>query len=355
MRRSFSPVTRSRTSAEVRRWLALGLVLVLLWVGGVLWLRSSSDRPAGAASVPADYPFGVDSVWRSEVTSGDLDPRSGAMVTGLTRQVDDVYGGIAAFNVTRYNVSFVTVDADQPPVDVQWDNCQKKDYTPEGLLGEGGQFSDVPVPEDAVPAGGTDGQLTIYSPSQDAVWEFWRMERTGSTWSACWGGRLDDVSTSVGYFEDGFGASATGMAVSGGMVWLDDAERGEIDHALALAIPDPAVWTRYRWPAQRSDGGDKSPDSIPEGTRLRLDPTVDVSSLRLHPLAAMVAEAAQRYGFIVTDKAGAVSVIAEAPPAQEERAWQPYLDGTEDYLVMRGFPWDRMQVMAPTRDGGGDD
>ena len=63
-------------------------------------------------------------------------------------------------------------------------------------------------------------------------------------------------------------------------------------------------------PAQRSDGSNRSDDAIPAGTRLRLDPSVDVADLGLSPVAAMIARAAQTYGFIVTDKSAAVAVTA---------------------------------------------
>ncbi len=269
------------------------------------------------------------------------------MVDDLVRQVEAHYGGVAAFNVSNYSTSFYSVPADQPRVDVAFDDCQDKGYTPDGLQGPDGQFTDVPIPDDAVPARGSDGQLTIYSASTDQLWEFWRAERVDGQWQACWGGRLDDVSTSRGYFSDGFGTSASGLAISGGMVQVEDVQAGSIEHALALQIVEPKKWTDYSWPAQRSDGFSERENAIPEGLRLRLDPELDVDSLDLTPVARMIAIAAQRYGFIVTDKAGAVAVSAETGEVTSGSVnpWDAILDGVPHYQVMEGFPWASLQAL----------
>ncbi len=285
-----------------------------------------------------------------DVSSASVAPGSAAMVAHLAGTVADRYGGIAAFNAYRYNNSYFVAAAGTPTVDVAFNDCQNKGHTPDGLVGPGGQFSDVPIPAHAIPSPGTDKAMSIYSPEQDRLWEFWVTERTGDGgWSACWGGRIDSVSTSPGFFEGGFGATATGLASSGGMVRLADIRSGSIEHAVSLAIPNPAVWTNLSWPAQRSDGWDSHPDAVPEGTRLRLDPSVDVDALGLHPVAVMVARAAQQYGFLVIDKSGSVSVIAESGAAEQAATgkdpWEPILAGTPDHEILKGFPWHRLQAM----------
>jgi hypothetical protein len=272
------------------------------------------------------------------------------MVQNLTSQVTNYWGGVAAFNVTQYNVAFYTVPADQPLVDVKWDDCQRKGYLPTGLYGVDGQFVGVPIPSDALPSTGTDKALTIYQPSTDKMWDFWLTSKQADGWHACWGGRMDGVSTAPGWFKTPFGTSASGLAHAGGQIGIREAEAGSIDHALSLQLIKVATSSVVSWPAQRSDGTEPMSDSaIPEGTRFRLDPSIDVASLKLHPLAAMVARAAQKYGFIVTDRSGAVAVITESGNAVKTRTgtnpWTRMLGGTESYNVMRGFPWHKMQAL----------
>ena len=129
---------------------------------------------------------------------------------------------------------------------------------------------------------------------------------------------------------------------------------------MSLAIVDTEWASSFSYPAQRSDGYNPRNvrNAIPEGMRFRLDPSVDVDALRIHPLAKMIARAAQQYGFIVSDKAGAVSVIAESGAAVKAATgidpWGdrdpatgrlPLLGGAQPYSIMVGFPWNRMQAL----------
>lgn len=321
---------------------------------------AAAPRPAPAATGPSTlaaagspaegYLFGAHSVWRTDVSQAPTAPNSAGMVDLLVSTVTDRYGGVAAFNAHSYGVGYYVAAPGAPTVDVAFHDCQGKGHVPEGLLGPGGQFEDVPIPAGAVPADGTDGTLAVYSPQTDTLWEFWvaRQDARGD-WQACWGGRMEGVAASLGFFSDNFGVSASGLSVAGGMISLADVRAGSIAHAMSLHIPGPAAYPQLSWPAQRTDGNNHHPDALPEGTRLRLDPSIDVASLGLHPVAAIVAEAAQRYGFIVVDQAGAVAVVTESGAAEQAATgvdpWDALLGGTPDYLVMQDFPWDRLQVL----------
>jgi hypothetical protein len=144
--------------------------------------------------------------------------------------------------------------------------------------------------------------------------------------------------------------AATGLSVTAGLVQYREMKQGRITHAMSLAIPRTARYDRFVYPAQRSDGWDRSAAALPEGTRLRLDPKVRVSALHLSRAGTVIARAAQRYGFIVTDTAGSVSVIAEDVSSSRPRTenWETLLQGPS-YSVLKGFPWSRLQVLRPAR------
>lgn len=315
-----------------------------------------SDVPAPAArgsrwTMPGVGLFSPHSVFRTSVWAAPVDRRSRREVRDLAAQVARYYNGVAAFNVWQYNGSVVSVPGGQKRVNVLWDDCQGKGSAPAGLLGTGGQFTSVPIPADAVAAAGTDGELTVLSRSTNQLWELWKARRDSrGRWHACWGGRIDRVSRGPGSFSGGFGATATGLPLAGGMVSLADVARGSIDHAVALAIPDPAPWHEISWPARRSDGAPDSTGTIAEGTRFRLPASIDLRALHLTPIGLMVARAAQRYGFVVVDKAASVSVIAESGLGAESRTgtnpWGRRLGTVPSYRVMAGFPWSALQALA---------
>ena len=310
-----------------------------------------SASAATAVQIPQNI-VSSSSIWRQDISQAPLAANSAAMAQNLAAQVKDNYGGVAAFNAYDYNTSFYSVSAAQATTTLRFSNCQNKSYTPSGLFGAGGQFVDVPIPTNALVATGNDGELTIYRPSTDQLWDFWKAGKDAHGWYACWGGRIDKVSQSDGIFKNGFGASATGLASELGAISLGDVNRGVINHAVALAVISPAAWYNFSWPAQRSDGPGSSSDTsaIPEGSRLRLNPSINVDALHLTPLAKMIAKAAQKYGFIVTDKSGAVAVGTESgrPTSQitgSDNPWVKILGGTPPYSVMANFPWSGVQVL----------
>ena len=299
-------------------------------------------------SAPAGGVFGAASVWKADVRGASVAGDSGC--AGVEHRA-----GRSATTTTaspRSTSGTTTPPSPSPPPTprarrVTWDDCQHKGSLPGGVYGKNGQFEDVPIPAGAVPASGSDQELTVWSPSSDQLWEFWVAYQSSGRWHACWGGRIDHVSTSPGFFTHGFGATATGLPYVGGMVTIADAKRGHVDHAVALQVIDTAAWWKLSYPAQRGDGSGSGP--VREGTRFRLDPSLDIDHLHLNPYAAMVAKAAQHYGFVVTDKGGAVAVIAESgnnlAANGSGNPWGSLLGGTPSYQVMKGFPWDRLQAL----------
>jgi hypothetical protein len=238
-------------------------------------------------------------------------------------------------------VPVYTVPASQPNVKVKLDNIQ---------TALAAAFSAVPIPDDAQPAVGTDGNLVAWQPSSDSMWEFYRLTRQSDGWHTVYGGKMTSVSTSPGFYNGAqrrWGATATSLALLGGLVRLDELRAGRIDHALAIALPEIKA-NVFSWPAQRTDGTSLDPDAIPEGTRFRVDPSVDLSKRTMSPIVRMLAVAAQQYGMIVRDGGSNFAFYGEDPTPT----------GTNPYLGPNGFfggqyigpqlgsqfPWKRLQA-----------
>jgi hypothetical protein len=181
------------------------------------------------------------------------------------------------------------------------------------------------------------------------MWEFWGASEQSGQWHARWGGEMRDVSRNPGYFHSpaDWGATATSLPLLGGLIRIEDLRAGRIDHALALAIPRAAAGA-YAFPAQRSDGIDPSPTAIPEGTRFRLDPRLDVAAMHMPTVTKELALAAQRYGIIIRDQSGVVAFYAEDP---RPTGTNPYvgrhgLFGNQyPNNLLRYFPWSHLEVL----------
>lgn len=288
--------------------------------------------------------FSDAAVWNTPLALGtEVDPASPALTATLQRMLDPAaHGGLAAtINTTSYGVPIYTVGPRTRTVPVRLPS-------PPGRSGGLDRaFAAVPLPPDARPAGGTDGDLVLWQPGTDTMWEFWRLRRASDGWRADWGGRIDNASRDVGYFDGarrGWGTAASGLALAGGVIRVSELRRGHIDHALAMALPETRSGV-VAWPAQRSDGRTTGDAAIPEGARFRLDPNVDVNALGLPRTTRILAEAAQRYGIIVTDRGGVVVFSGEDPTPLGANPYPALFEGLAPQAIMARFPWDRLQLV----------
>lgn len=289
----------------------------------------------------------------------EIDPASATMVSDLAREAASEYEqGIGPDIGTSGTTTVYRVGPKQPTVTVHL-----SDPTLWWRASLQSAFDAVPIPFNAQPAAGSDAEMTIWQPSTDKLWEFFHMAKEADGWHADWGGAMDDVSQSPGYFTTSswpgalpvWGATATSLPAAAGVITLKDIQRGEIDHALALELPAPraGVWT---WPAQRSDGTGTDPNTIPEGAHLRLNPDLNLDALHLPPLTLMIARAAQKYGMIVRDQTHyAIGLFAENPISMGSNPYYtssgspspsgPF-EGRWPSELLASFPWSHLQVLA---------
>jgi hypothetical protein len=312
--------------------------------------KGTTKPPTSSTKGQTAIPLAASSPWLTTVNSAPLAGDSAAVVANLASQVKNYWGGIAAFNTKYYNNSFYPAAQDTPRQRMGFYDCHGLGYVPDNLFNGKGYFLDIPIPQGATPADGSDHIMSIYDASTDRLWEFWNVLKTSSGgYQACWGGRIDNVSSSIGYFPAPYGATATGLSISAGMISIDDVRHGEINHAMYFMTREAQPRSRLSWPAQRGDGRVEATDIVRQGQRLRLDPTLDLSKYNLTPIGHMVAVAAQKYGFIVADTSGAVGVIGESSHRYLEETgsdpWKSLLSGTGNAAPLVNFPWQMLQAI----------
>jgi hypothetical protein len=322
--------------------------------------RGAQEKPN--RQEPVQGVFSAASVWRARLADdAAIDRSSAARVSALAAEIEaKIREGTMPWPGTGASTVYV-VDRDEPRVPVRlvtgpWGDSLKT------VLGRG-----VPIPPDAVPGAGSDAHMVVHQPSTDQMWELYHARHESDGWRAEWGGAMRGVSSNRGYYsgsswpglhgESGWnwGATASSLPELAGLVRIDELRAGHIDHALAVDVTD-ACRGLFAWPAQRTDGADATlATCMPEGARLRLDPRVDVSKLRLTRVGRMLALAAQRFGMVVRDKTwGTFQIDFETPPGAASRGDDdrpPYTGpgglwgGIPPSAVMENFPWRSLQLL----------
>ncbi|MGH3472485.1 MAG: hypothetical protein ACRDPG_10650 [Nocardioidaceae bacterium] len=180
------------------------------------------------------------------------------------------------------------------------------------------------IPVSAEPAANSDETMSIYDMQKGYV-----VALSGAvyhpatdTWTARGATvtylRSNGLNVKIGQSDDPRnvgthrGNNGATMTVS----W-DQVERNDLRHVLKVA-GGPELSSRHVFPMTGSDGGyrGKNPAVPPEGLRLRIKPTVDLSSLALGPQALVIARALQQYGFYFGDSGGTTALKLENTRAE---------------------------------------
>jgi hypothetical protein len=286
------------------------------------------------------------------------------------------HGGI---NTASYSAPLYVVPASQPLLSVTR-GCAGIDTgtpTPSAVFNNA-VAGGVPVPADAHAAAGTDEHIQIYQPSTNKYWEFWRFQKdTNGNWDACWGGLIDPVSGSDGIFPSDTGGTATSLPLLGGIPRIEELQAGQINHVMGLDLGNvasgdlasnvipantPGATSGVSWPATRTDGQSTYNLAIPEGLRFRLNPSLDLNTLDLTPLAKTIAVAAQKYGFVVDDSGpqpGAGIRVGDPTTYTAAGLPNPYtsgpgvggvgnsglFDGVTQGAILNNFPWNQLEAL----------
>jgi hypothetical protein len=299
-----------------------------------------------------DNGFSKNGPWNTKLPPNvPLATNSAAIVASITQDEQDT-NGAWVLNTDTFSTPIFYVSRNTPVQNWTYSDCQN---LPQLAPVIAGSLENVPTPADLIASQGTDGSTTIYQPSTDTYWDFWRAQKDASGhWSACWGGKIEHYSHNPGIFTNPLGASASGLPLGAGVIRISELQRGLIDHAIILVVPRTQA-NCFSWPANRDDGNTVGSDIPCEGQRLRLNPSFDVTML-YGRATQTIARAMQQYGLIVTDHGGAIVTYAEdeRPYEATHGGVNPYpaledpdsiLTPLEQQAVLTQIPIDQLQAL----------
>jgi hypothetical protein len=271
-------------------------VLVGVWVNGTTGdaIVNVDDFATTPGVQPARRPFASSSPWNvlAEDTPYSFDHHP---------ELDDVHWWV---NLTEWSIPVVNSAPGDPLVAVSVSASHGRPAT----------VVNVRIPAGVSGAAGDDGTLQV-NETNGISHSFWKFDRTSTTTATA------EAYGSTPLDADGFTDPATGLNAGIRAAWCSpmaglltgpEIAAGEIEHALAIALPNSMLARGWVAPALKEDGDAATAyfGSIPMGSRLVVPPTATMPS-GLSALGQKIWRAARRYGFLVVDRAGSPTLYAD--------------------------------------------
>jgi hypothetical protein len=316
-------------------------------------VTSPSPTSTSTASTAARAYFSTSAaLWNPIVAAPVLDPRNATVSAALSAP-----GNNRVLNVVAYGTPIFYADASTPRYSLTVTNAGTDKWGANDLSNQ-----TVPIPADAAATSGTDGKLIIIDTSTRKVYDMWQAQKVGSGWTVSWGGVYpldgDGSSHDVTYGSSAYQVAwpqpltrgtGSGLSSLAGSILTSDVASGVINHALAFStdIACSATIQPQRFPATASDGGSTNSSCLPEGSRIQLDPSLNLASIPgITPMELMVGKALQTYGAYVSDQGGArIAFNVQTPSNAAAEAEYASVGAAGDYVGLGHLPWTHIRVL----------
>jgi hypothetical protein len=343
-------------------WLITAVILIIFLSS--LWMQQQanqnvdresltpSTKPTNVFStavsptkeVFCERPYSDSSIWNVPIdwSIAKIHPMSELMMTAFFE--DDDWIGSDTSQYTP-NVYFVSNQTPLVPVKLMQNRFRDAINDLQVQFGEPADVVSVPLPADALPAVGTDGQLVVVNVDTGEEWGLNEgFIDTQGNWFA--GGIYRYSIDNSGIPPEGFGQRGAGIGQFAGIVRRCEVDRGRIDHAVTIAYDFPCapeVCQLNGWPAsippfRKTDGRGKSQFDIPEGARLAIRPEISHEDIAKACGGIKGCELwalnMQEYGGFVVDNSDHPKTYAEGNVTAN---WDPSLWGDN---MLKDIPMD---------------
>ena len=197
----------------------------------------------------------------------------------------------------------------------------------------------------------SDAAMVVYDRGRGRVYGFYRARYDASLdrWYAC-GGTVSYLGSNG---LDGALAASNeprnrghrGLPPPTWAVRRAEIAAGSIHHILRIAVNTTRCATVF--PMVANECGTNAVGAPPEGTRIRIKPSVDLTQLRLSPAALVIARALKRYGAVIGDQTGGPITLKVENTIAEGRGW--LWNGVLRPDSLRTIPLRSFEVIRPRR------
>ena len=298
--------------------------------------------PTPIPPVPSSKIFADGPIWKS-FSTGNVLVNSAA----LSKELLDFYTNRKVWVSSEgYSIGKFVANSDTPKVPVYVHKITTDTTTGQFIIGAAKSGTRLyerlvkgfRIPENLLPASGTDGHAFIHDTIEGVGLECYRLVKKDGKYYIDWGAVLDDlpnhngvipVVTNASGGRERQGARASGLAAWGGVITKEEMASGVIPHAIACSLPYPS--NKFVSPATYSDGWAAKESwmpawmwtpGIPEGTKFRFKAGMNIPSTAC-PFIRAVAKAIQDYGLYVVDRsADRIGLYCENRKHLGEGQWE---------------------------------
>lgn len=258
----------------------LTMLLLVLAPALIFSIFGANNTSIYIASIGGCQIFPANNIWNYDISHLLVHRNSANYIkTIATDKLQNDFG--AHFSGFPY----IVVSRTQPYVPVHFHYADESDPGP------------YPIPLNAPIENRSDRHVIVVDSATCKLYEmFASYPQTDGSWKAS-SGAIWNLRSNALRPNGWTSADAAGLPILAGLVRYDEVAAGLITHALRFAVANPQ--NTYVWPARHTDGPNHSPNSLPEGLRLRLKASVDISSFP--PQSRVILTALKHYGMFLAD------------------------------------------------------
>jgi hypothetical protein len=254
--------------------------------------------------------FPSNNVWNSDISSLPVHPNSANYIQSFGSFHLHAYFSVPEAGPTDLHydgIPYVVVPATQPMVPVH--------LTTWASVSDPGPYpipTPMPVEEQYDTTSDNDRHGEIVQSGTCKLYEIYRgFANTDGSWTMQ-GGAVWNLSSNQ--LRPAASVDAAGFPILAGLVKYDEVASGHINHALRFLVP--YTQNAHLWPAIAHDGTYTDPNIPPEGLRVRLKASVDVSGYP--PTIKVILQALKTYGMLLGDQ-GSTSGYIQLSGAPDTR------------------------------------
>jgi hypothetical protein len=209
------------------------------------------------------------------------------------------------------------------------------------------EFRHVRIPRGARADPTSDAAMTVYDRGRGIVFALWHAlyHTDRHVWSACGGTvyylRSNGLHGSLRRSDEPRNTGHRGVPPPTWAVRLADIKARSIRHVLKIAVPSTGC--RHVFPMVGDECGTRARNAPPEGARIRIKPSIDLTRFHLSTAAHVVARALQRYGAVIGDQSGGGVTLKVENTVAEGDGWR--WRGILDARSLSAIPLRAYQVI----------